>query len=175
MNWYAIRVVSRQEGVVARALAEAGLTGYVPQHITEPKFARRKVTRSRPLIPGYVMADLPDDDAIQAAIAIQGVVRGAHRIPLRPVEVGALVLFEACHAFDETWKPPKVKGARRFKAGQVAKVVSGHFEGRLVQVLKGKNKGRLDVLLTIFGRDIEFEMEERQLAATQDVAFHRAA
>lgn len=178
MSWYAIRTTNRQEGFVQRALTEAKLSAYVPKHIDEAKFARRIATRCRPLIPGYVFALLPDDDAIQAALAVQGVNRHARRIPLRDIDVGALVLEEACHAYDETWKPPRPKGrrySRRFKAGEIAKVVSGHFDGREVLILRTKNKDRLDVLLRIFGRDIEVEVEERQLAATQDVAFHRAA
>lgn len=178
MSWYAIRTTNRQEGFVQRALTEARLFAYVPKHIDEAKFARRVATRTRPLIPGYVFAELPDDDAVQVALAIQGVNRHARRIPLRDIDVGALVLEEACHAYDETWKPPRPKGrrySRRFKAGEIAKVVSGHFDGREVLILRTKNKDRLDVLLRIFGRDIEVELEERQLAATQDVALSRAA
>lgn len=165
-HWYALRVVSRQEAFVAKALKEADLTGYVPQHITEAKFARRKATRSRPLLSGYVLADLPDDEAIAAAMEIQGVVRGAHRIPLRALDIGALVLFEACHVFDETWKPPKAKGKRyshRWKRGDRVRVLGGPFEGHVGTVKRAHNKTRMEVEFVLFGRAQEVVVEHRAL------------
>lgn len=178
-QWYAIRVVSRQEAFVVGALEEAGLFGYAPKHVTEAKFARRKAVRTRPLIPGYVFASLPDDDAIQAALAIQGVIRSAHRIPLRGIDIGALVLEEACHAYDETWTPPKPKGLRyhrRWKPGDIATLDArdmGLLAGHSVKILRTKNRDRLDVLLTICGRTSEIEVRDHQL--TQPIACSLAA
>lgn len=54
MSWYALNVIGRQEAFVIRALREAHLLAYTPQHVTEAKFAKRKATRSRPLAAGLV-------------------------------------------------------------------------------------------------------------------------
>lgn len=168
-DWYALRVVCRQEAFVQRALADAHLLAYVPQHVTEARFAKRKASRSRPLIPGYVFALLIDDDAMQAALAIRGVIRDGRSIPVPTLAIGSLALLEACHAFDETWTPPKPKGrryTRRWKAGEVAMMDRGTpYEGHAVTILRAKNRNRLDVVLQIFGREVEVEVREHQLVA----------
>jgi transcription antitermination factor NusG len=170
-TWYAIRCCVRQEAFVVKALTEAELLGYAPQHITKPINAKRKATRSRPLIPGYVFAELPDDDAIQAALAIRGVFEVVsrngkpQRIP--PLAIGALVLADACHQFDETWTPPKKKGQRyshAWKKGDEVKIHDGGaFDGFSAQVLRANGRDRMAVLLMIFGRLTEVVVEHRAL------------
>lgn len=178
MTWYAVRVTALQERFVAKALGEAGIVAYMPLHVTEAPFARRIATRTRPLIPGYVFAEIHSDDDDAAARAIRGVIRGPFiRIP--QIAMGSMFLFDACHAFDETWKPTKPKGQRyerRWKPGDVALLDArdlGLLEGHRVTILRTKNKNRLDVLLTIFGRSQEIEIGESQL--TPDVAVRCAA
>lgn len=175
-EWYALKVISRQEAFVCRALGEVDpsrpLASYCPQHVTEAKFAKRKATRSKPLIPGYVFAQLPDNEAIHDALTIRGVF---DFIPVPSLAVGALVLFEATHAFDETWKPPKRKGRRyAWKAGDTMRVVRGSFEGHSVTIVKAKGKARFDVLLSIFGRVQELNMSGGDLSPL-DIAAQLAA
>jgi transcriptional antiterminator RfaH len=169
-KWFAIRVTTHQEGFVDRALGEAQIQAYVPKHITKPDFAKRKATRTRPLIPGYVLVALPDDEAIQVAYGLRGVIRNS-AIPLRPIEVGAMILAEACHLFDETWTPPKAKGQRykhRWKAGDRVKIDDGPFFGFVAQVLRSNGKSRMAVLLTIFGGVTEVSVEHRHLVKPDD-------
>lgn len=181
--WMILRVTPRQERFVVGALAEHNIAAYSPLHITEAKFARRIQTRARALLPGYVFALLEDDEDLDQARAIRGVrevmCRDAKPIRVRALHIGAMVLADAYHAFDETWVPRKKAKARRYKAGDRVKIVSGHLADRAALVLRAKNGNRLDVLLTIFGRDIEVEMGVHQLIAEpevpQDVALGRAA
>lgn len=171
MTWYAIRCCVRQEAFVLKALNEAGLTGYVPQHITEARHARRKATRTRPLIPGYVFAELPTDSAILQALAIRGVFElvsqngKARAIPA--VDIGSLILAEACHVFDETWVPPKPRGKRyshAWKRGDLVEIRDGGaFDGFSAEVLRGNGRDKMAVLLAIFGRVTEVVVEHRAL------------
>lgn len=170
-KWYVLRVMAQQERFVVRALGEAGVTGHTPLHVTWAKFARRKAARTRALMPGYVFAELPDDRAIDAARAIRGVNEimcngegKPRRIP--SLAVGALILMEACHAFDETWEPPKVKGKRyshAWKSGDRVRITSGPMEGHVVTVLRGRGRDNMEVLFSLFGRTSEVVVPHRQL------------
>lgn len=168
MSWYAIRLSTpNADRFVTTALAEVGLTAYSPQHVTWARHAKRKATRSRPLIPGYLFAELPDDDAIQAAFGIRGVNRHAPILKLRVVDVGALILADAFHAFDETWEPPRPKGRRyshAWKRGDRVTITAGAFEGHVCQVVRARGAKRMEVLLTLFGRVQEVVVEHRVLA-----------
>lgn len=177
MSWYALRVSNRQEGYVLKALGEVRLHGYLPQHVTEARYAKRKATRSKPLIPGYVFALLEDDYDVQAALAIRGVQDASIRV--RAIDVGALALEEACHAYDETWVPPKPKGRRynpRFRSGEHVRIRKGHYaEGLSGLVVKAKGRDRIKVLISIFGRDQEIDVEAKSLEAILDVDARIAA
>ena len=172
MSWYALKSRRRQEAFILKALGELGLTGYVPQHVTWARHARRRAERKRPLIAGYVFAHLPTDEALQAALSIRGVVdviRGQEGRPqhVAPLSLGALILAEACHLFDETWAPPPVKGWRyayRWKKGDRVRIEDGGaFDGFDAQVERGRGRGRMEVLVMLFGRSTEVVVEHRFL------------
>lgn len=170
-NWYGIRCCVRQEAFVLKALTEAGLTGYVPQHITEAKHAKRKAKRTRPLIAGYVFAELPTDEAIHQALGIRGALElvsqngKPRRIPT--LAIGSMVLAEAFHVFDETWVPPKRKGARYSHAWKRGDRVTiddgGAFDGFTAEVLRSNGRDKMAVLLMVFGRLTEVIVEHRDL------------
>ena len=185
-SWYALCVTSRQEAFVVRAIDELRIAldvlAYAPVHVTEARFAKRKASRSKPLIPGYVFAHLPDDDCIHAALSIRGVhgllLNGGKPLRIRPLDIGAMVLEDACHAYDETWVPPKPKGKRytyRWNASDRVSIYKGPFAGFSGLVLRTKNRGRMDVLVTLFGRALEIEIEERQLTTPDGLADKLAA
>ncbi|WP_367271334.1 transcription termination/antitermination protein NusG [Phenylobacterium sp.] len=154
-----------------RALTEAGLTSYFPLHVTEAKHARRKATRSRPLIAGYVFAELPTDEAIHEALSIRGVFElvsqngKPRRIP--SIAIGSLILADAFHLFDETWVPPRPKGKRyshAWKRGDRVRIEDGGaFDGFKAEVLRANGRDRMAVLLMIFGRLTEVIVEHRDL------------
>jgi transcription antitermination factor NusG len=170
-SWYILRVNSRQERFVAGALNEAGFAAYYPVHVTKPKHATRKAAIcTRPLMPGYVFACLPDDEATVQALAIRNVIDrlqfGGEAVRVPPLEMGSLILADACFAFDETWEPPRIKGRRyshAWKPGERLKIEGGAFDGFLAEVRRGHGRDHMAVLLTIFGRATEVVVEHRQL------------
>lgn len=174
-RWVVLRVTPRQEGFVHKALTEheLKLQAYVPLHVTVPLKAKRKATRTRPLIPGYVFALLPDEDALDVAMAIRGVLEimcdgegRPRQFPLR--ELGGLIIEEACHAFDESWEPPAIKGKRyshRWVKGERIRIDGGTFHDFEGEVTATDRKDRIRVSLALFGRWIEVEVETRDVRA----------
>lgn len=168
--WYVLRVTPRQERFVQQALTDNGLVAYYPLHITEARHAKRQAKRTGPLIPGYLFACLPDDHAIFLALGLRPVIelmsRDGKPRTVRSIDVGSLVFFEACHAFDETWVPPPVKGRRyshRWKAGERVRIDRGAFEGHVGQVIKGRGRNQMEVLLSLFGRHFEAVVQHKDL------------
>jgi transcription antitermination factor NusG len=187
MAWNILRVAPHMERRVRDTLADVGLKVYVPIEKRWPKGYERmsKAQKlrarpiTRPLIPSYIFALLPDDESLDLA-------RGNHavrevmcfdgkpiRVPAR--ELGGMVLFEACHAFDETWEPPKRKGKKRgkggkakWKAGQRVKVKDGPFAGFFAEVLRAGRDERVVVATRIFGRVSDVELEPDQVEVVGD-------
>lgn len=169
-RWFILQVISQRERLTAEALIDKGVTAYVPKAVSAPLHARRKAVRTRPLIPGYVFVELPDDEALDLARNFRNVISilckdgNPWRIPA--IEIGTMVFMEACHEWDETWTPPPIKGRRysyRWKAGERVRVRSGPFEGFLATVQRGQGKDHMQVVLAIFGRQTEVVLEHRQM------------
>lgn len=177
--WNILRVAPHMERRVRDTLAEAGLQVYVPIEKRWPRGFHR-MTRAekmrarpltRPLIPGLIFALLPDDESLDIARANKAAKLmndGEGPVKVRALEVGSLILFEAFHAFDETWTPPGVrrgkrrgKGAvSRWKSGQRVKVTEGPFAGFLGTIMRADRADRIEVLVSIFGRTSPAEMDE---------------
>jgi transcription antitermination factor NusG len=172
--WNILRVSPNMERKVRDALSDAGLTVYVPIEKYRPPNHWRP--RTRPLIPGYLFALLPDDDALDTARKNHA-VREVMCADGKPVQVpalhiGALVLSEACHAFDRTWRwsgarkgKGKSKGRRqepisRWKSGERVKVNEGPFAGFEGTIVDVRRQNRMGVLITIFGRVTEAELDD---------------
>lgn len=171
-TWFALCVLSRQEAFVARALSDPDqarpLAAYVPQHVTHAPHARRRATRTRPLIPGYVFAQLPDDEAILQAMAIRGVF---DRVPVPPLAIGSLVLFEATRAFDETYEPPKPKGRRyAYRAGDQVRIVRGVHAGQVARIFRAKGKAKFEIFIATFERTVTIDGRDLQPLADRIAA-----
>lgn len=187
--WNILRVAPHMERRVRDTLADAGLQVYVPIETRWPKGYPRMTKAekmrarpiTRPLIPTYIFALLPDDEALDLA-RNNHAVREVTCFEGRPIrvparELGAMVLFEACHEFDETWSPPGVrrgkrrgKSLRNWKGGERVKVVAGPFGGFMGDVLASDRDERVRVLVTLFGRatPIDLGEEEVQLVLEED-------
>lgn len=169
--WYVVCVAARQERFFREALEEKGLTAYFPVHVSRPLKAKRKATRTRPHIPGYVFTCIPDEEALDIVRGVRGFRSimcqdgKPRRVPNS--HLGHLIFAEACHAFDETWVPPKPKGQRyshAWKKGDRVKIDdNGPFNGWVGTVVRGDNRSRMTIELMLFGRASEVKVEHKDL------------
>lgn len=187
-DWCILRVDPRMVSKVAESLSEQGLSVYAPMETYEQRrrtFREGRerievVARDRPLLGSYVFALLDTDQALDAARdnkAVREVMcKDGRPVRVPSLVIGSFALAEACHDFDPTWKPPKVKartpkrGGRRrkvrearFEAKTLVHLKAGPFSGFTGTVLRAARDERIEVLVTLFGRPTEVEIDEQDV------------
>jgi transcription antitermination factor NusG len=189
--WTILRVPSNMARKVACALGPktqenphgAGLTVYVPIEKFRP--ANHWRPKTRPLMPGYVFALLTTDEELDVARgnhAVREVMcQDGDPVKVPAILIGSMILLEACHAFDRTWKPPpfrsRKRGGRkasfresRWEHGKRVRITDGPFAGFLGTVMATPRNERIAVLTAIFGRQTTIEVGDAQIEAEQDDA-----
>jgi transcription antitermination factor NusG len=173
--WSILRVATPMARKVADALTDAGVRCYVPVEKYRPPNHWR--ARTRPLIPGYVFAELLDDDMLDLARenhAVREVMsRDGRAVTIPALAIGTLVAFEALHLFDRTWKPTwrshKRRGRKastiqsRWQHGQRVRVLDGSFAGFEGDITSVARPQRIEVLVYIFGRAVPVELGEDEV------------
>lgn len=182
--WSVLRVSQGMEGKVAKALGPkteddphgAGLAVYVPIERYRP--ARTWRSRTRPLMPGYIFADLPDENSLDIARknhAVREVMcKDGKPVKVPALAIGSMILMEACGEFDLTWDAPapirnKARGrkpTRKWVKGQRVKVADGPLAGFLAEIIKADQADKIAVLVSIFGRETPVELDEEMLDTT---------
>lgn len=172
--WLILCVSPLMERKVEETLRDVGLSVYVPIEKFRPKTANvAKASkpwrpRTRPLIPGYIFADLADDRALDIARANHAVRRilcnNGEPVKVPSIAIGSMVLFEAAGAFDRTVRQSGARKGRRrgprgssapegrWKSGQRVKIAEGPFAGFLAEIVRADREDRVEVLVSIFGR-----------------------
>lgn len=170
-KWY---VLHTQTGVEAKVKASlesradlAGLRQYIHQvlipteKVSEVKEGKKRITE-RKFFPGYILIqmELTDDSwyLVKNTPGISGFVgSGKTPIPLSEDEVGQILRQQD----DKTSKPkPKVE----FMSGESVRVKEGafaNFNGTIEEI--NPNRGKLKVMVTIFGRQTPVELEYWQV------------
>jgi len=187
-KWFVCRVMTRQEKRILAAFEEKGITAYCPMERKWSLHAKPKVAISRALFPGYVFAVLPDDEALDAARADRRVReimcdKFGEPIAANTRSLRGLFIADMFHEFDETWVAPKRKRPKgkkyshKWAAGQQAKITRGPYEGFIARVIKSKGKERVEIMLTLFGREWEWNVSQADLEElpAQDIARDLAA
>lgn len=159
MTWTCLRTIPRQERRVLALLEDTGVLAYAPmevrkvvvKHPHRPEI-RRIVPRTSALIPSYVFAFLPDDDAIDAARSIR-LVREIMSDPFgkpRKVDLAklrGLLLADLFRLFDDTWEPQKPKGyTPRWRKGDRVKIKNGVAQGWIGVVVSTRGRQQVEVL-----------------------------
>jgi transcription antitermination factor NusG len=173
--WYAIQVRPSAEKKVATALKEHGIEGFVPVEKFWRGIGSRRRTAERPLIRGYVFAQLGDQDR-----ALLHDVDGATCvITIHPRRVEAFVGFiaelrilEAGGKFDAT---ADVRRPPRKAKGAMVRITDGHYTGFLGVIMKMKGEARARVMLTIFGEDREVVFGFEKMESAEDPEPERRA
>jgi len=168
MDWYILKVQSNRERTIAEALErKMRIEGYdrffdqvvVPtEKVTEFKGGKKKVVE-RKLYPGYIVVHMHiNDDTWFAVRETSGVGdftgAGGKPSPMQASEVARIIQSEE----EETSESPKLD--IKFAAGDKIKVKEGNFENFEGEVAKiDEASGRVTVLIHIFGRSTQVELE----------------
>jgi transcription termination/antitermination protein NusG len=170
-QWYVVHTYSGFEQKAKLALEEKIKTSGVDALFTEILIPSEDVvemkkgvkkTSSRKFFPGYILVkmDLSDEtwSLVKSVPKITGFVGGGKRPPAVPEEEVKRITQQIS---DGTLKPkPKV----RFEKGESIRVVDGPFSNfnGIVDEVK-PDKGKVRVLVSIFGRSTPVELDFMQL------------
>jgi transcription termination/antitermination protein NusG len=174
MDWYILKVQSNRERTIAEALErKMRIEGYdkyfdqvvVPtEKVTEFKGGKKKIVE-RKLYPGYIVVHMHiNDDTWFAVRETSGVGdftgAGGKPSPMLASEVARVIQKDE----EETSESPKLD--IKFSAGDKIKVKEGNFENFEGEVAKiDEASGRVTVLIHIFGRSTQVELEYWQIEA----------
>jgi len=154
--WVVAHVRSRQEKVLARHLAEAGMPFYLPLTVTRRKRAGRTFTSYPPLFPGYVFlrAEGNARDLIWRSHVVANLIEVADQ-----AQLGAEL---------EQLRRLQVSGAslaayQELLPGQPVRVESGSFAGYMGVVERGKGNDRLIVRISLIRQCVAVEFDRETL------------
>ena len=170
-KWFVIHTqtgaeVKAKANLISRAEA-AGMTSaiqqvYIPtERVSEVKVGKKKITE-RKFFPGYILVQMELNDntwyLVKNTPGISGFVgSGKKPIPLSETEVSQVLRQQE----EKTAKPkPKVE----FGVGESVRVKEGafaNFNGTIEEI--NPNRGKLRVLVSIFGRSTPVELEYWQV------------
>ncbi len=172
-KWYVVQVMSGQEKKVKKTLEEnresKGMVDLVDsvlvpiENVAEVKGGQQKVSEKK-LWPGYILVklNLTDDSwmYVRETNGVLGFLGGEKPNPLAEAEVAAILL-------DMEEKKGGVVQKHQMMIGDKVKITDGvfvNFIGTVQEVFH--DKGRISVLVSIFGRDtrvddLEFWQIER--------------
>lgn len=159
-KWYVVQVFSTHEKKVKKALEDhlelKGMTDFIEQillpieNVSEVKKGQQYIVEKR-LWPGYLLIKMHlTDESWQYVKGTNGVIEflgGEKPVPLTEDEVKGILK-------DLEEKKQKVTQKHKFEIGDLVKIVDGvfvNFSGTVVEVFH--EKGRLSVMVSIFGRD----------------------
>jgi len=165
-HWYVVQVISGLEKKVKKSIEEgrpqAGMEIAVAQvvlpteNVSEVKKGQQRIVE-RKVWPGYVIIQMEiNDDSWQYIKSFDGVIGflgGEKPVPLSNEEVQT-ILSELEN------KQGGLVHRHDIRAGDKVKIVDGVFETFTGTVVDSDaNKGKLNVLVSIFGRETKVELE----------------
>jgi transcription termination/antitermination protein NusG len=159
-KWYVVQVLSTQEKKVKKALEDQrdmkGMTDLIEtillptENVFEVKKSQQKIVEKR-LWPGYILVKMTlNDDSWQYVKDTPGVIEflGSDK----PAALSDYEVQEILKDLED--KKQKVTQKHKFEVGDRVKIIDGvfvNFIGTVSDVFH--EKGRLSVLVSIFGRD----------------------
>lgn len=172
-NWYVVHTLSGKETKVRDgllkmiALEELGSKIneiLIPtENVSEVKSGKKKIS-ARKFFPGYVLIEMElDDDLwyfIKNTTGIIGFVGGGKPVPLLPNEVDNIKQ----QIVD---RQKSVKPRIKFEKGESIKIKEGpfaNFSGVIDDI--DPDRGKLRVMISIFGRATPLELEYSQVEST---------
>jgi transcriptional antiterminator NusG len=173
-HWYVVHTYAGYEDKAKQALEQRikqnnmeALFGDVlipSENVVEVKKGVKK-TSSRRFFPGYILVQMELSDEtwylVKGTPKVTGFVGGSSKPPIVPDEEIASIT----HRIEEGTLKPTVKIA--FEKGENVKVVAGPFQSFVGIVDEvHKEKGKLKVMVSIFGRSTPIELDFTQVEKT---------
>lgn len=169
-KWYVVHTLSGQEKkvkeIMESKLGAEEMTEYISQilipteNVSEVKGGKKTIT-TRKFYPGYILVEMALTDEswyyVKNVPGVIGFVGAGSPVPLRDKEVQ-----EILSQIEE--KKEKVKPKVLFEKGEAVKVNDGpfvNFTGVIDEV--NPDKGKLKVMVSIFGRATPVELEYWQV------------
>jgi transcriptional antiterminator NusG len=178
-RWYVVHTYSGFENKAKKSLEERikleGMTDWfgeilIPTEVVQEMVKGEKRTTRRKFFPGYILVQMTMSDKswhlVKSTPKITGFVGGTQsmepeKIPsITDAEVGRLTV-----QISEGALKPKAKV--QFESGDAVRVIDGpfsNFNGTVEEV--DANKGRVKVLVSIFGRATPVELDFMQVEKT---------
>lgn len=168
-RWYIVHTYSGHENKVAKTLMqrvesmgfkERILEVLVPTRETIKVRSGKKENIKEKIFPGYILVQMVLDDEswllVRTTAGVTSFVGAMNKpTPVRDDEVEAIVKFVEM-------KDPVFKSA--FSVGQPVKIVDGPFSDQLGTIESiDESRGRLKVLMNIFGRETPVEFDFLQV------------
>lgn len=130
------------------ALVRDGYAPFVPSRAVTVRRADRKMIVRRPLFPRYIFVGLDASQSwypILSTLGVQGLITNDQKPVIIPKWImRQLVEADAAQAFD---------GPRQvFDDRQRVKIVSGHLEGFVGEIMRAPEGRRITVLIELFGK-----------------------
>lgn len=153
-NWYAVRVKSRSEKLVATMAHQRGYQEFLPVYDCRRQWSDRVKSVEVPLFPGYLFCRFNPDDRLPL-LTIPGVLQivGVGKVPI-PVDDGEIASLQTASFSGvpaEPWPYLKVGERLRLDRGPMAGV-----EGLLVEI---RNSYRLVLSVTLLNRSVAVEID----------------
>lgn len=173
-KWYVVQVLSTHEKKVKKALEEhlelKGMSDQIEEillpteNVSEVKKGQQHIVEKR-LWPGYLLIKMAlNDDSWQYVKNTNGVIDflgGDKPTPLTDMEVNEILR-------DLEDKKQKITQKHKFEIGDRVKITDGvfvNFIGTVTEVFH--DKGRLSVLVSIFGRDTR--VDDLEFAQVEEI------
>jgi transcription antitermination factor NusG len=153
-QWFALRVRSRCEKVVAVAARSKGFEDFLPLHRRRQRWSDRSKLVDVPLFPGYLFCRLNPEDRF-SLLTIRGVMHivGVGRIP-EPVDEQEISAIQHAICSDAQVEPWPF-----LEAGQRVRLSSGPLAGLEGILVETDEQRRVVVGLTILKQSVAVRIE----------------
>jgi transcription elongation factor/antiterminator RfaH len=161
-RWFVAQTLRHREQLARLHLGAQGFRSFLPRFHKTVRHARSLREVTAPVFPGYIFVVLNSErDRWRSINGTFGVARlvSAHQRPI-PVPTGVVEALLA--SVDELGL---VRFDRGLKPGQTVRVVAGPFAQFLGVLQRLGEKGRVQILLNIMGRQAAVMMDQANLTA----------
>lgn len=172
-RWFALRVKSRREKVVAAAAHQKGFEEFLPLYVSRQHWSDRWRTVASPLFPGYVFCRLDPEHRLPL-LTIPGVLNfvevGKIPVPIDDAEIAAIKLA--------TRSQLRTEPCTFLEGGHRVRLETGPLAGLEGVLMPTYPPRQLVIALTVLRRSISVEIEGHwvsSIATSNGVIRHAVA